>query len=256
MNSDSKVGVLDYVILGLILLISVVIGLFQGYHTSISRLYARLFQNRVDNSIDLEMTPEADEKLVESDETRHQQANTETSEYLTGNASMGAVPIAFSLLATFMSTNAVLGYPAEVYQYGVQIWIFAFGIATAPVIAALVIQPYFDKLNITSIFEYIEMRYKLKSLRLLTDVCYIARNFISGALYVLGPSTALTLILHLDKNFSIAMIVCINTSIWVISWVINSNSKQKNQDNLVNLTLKSQICKKVISVKAVCLNVV
>ena len=58
---------------------------------------------------------------------------SKTSDYLTGNSSIGSIPIAFSLLASYFSATALLGIPAEVYQYGIQFWIVVFGMSFTPV---------------------------------------------------------------------------------------------------------------------------
>ncbi len=207
---DSKVGILDYTILVLTILISVLIGVFQGYKTRFVKFISKTFNNKIKDAKNIELIGRGNFEKGAS-ELEVIQDHTQTSDYLTGNASVGTLPIAFSLLATFISTNAVLGYPAEVYQYGIQIWIFTLGIATSPIFAAFVIQPYFANLKISSIFEYIEMRYEVKSMRLMMMSCYVLRNFISSAMYVLGPSTALSLILNLDQNISIGLICVIGT---------------------------------------------
>lgn len=114
--NESKVGVVDYLILCLILLISVAIGLLQGYKSLFTSFFSRVLHNKVENSGNIELSTENTE-TIDEESGRLQEKNTKTSEYLTGNASMSAWPIAFSLLATFMSTNAVLGYPVSSMLY-------------------------------------------------------------------------------------------------------------------------------------------
>lgn len=198
---ELNIGAFDYVVLAIILFISIFVGVYHGYKHVFTRLLGKLIhRNQVSDEIEM--------KSSEEDE------NTENrvSSYLTGNSSMHWFPVSFSLLATFFSTNSVLGHPAEVYQYGVQILIIGFGHAVAPLFGAFLFGPFFDKLGILSMFEYIQMRYDgSQSIRLIAMACYVARNFVSSAIYVLGPSSALNLFMKLDQSVSIILVSAIGT---------------------------------------------
>ena len=87
----------------------------------------------------------------------------------------------------------------------------AFSFVSNPLIGAFVTGPFFAKLNIMSVFEYVEMRYETKKLRLIAMVFYVLRNFINSAIFILGPSSALSLLLNLNQNYSIALIFAIGT---------------------------------------------
>jgi Na+/pantothenate symporter len=71
----------DYIVLFLILLVPILVGLFFGYRNKL-----KLCVGKSDGS-----------------------DKTELNEYLVASSDMGAVPIAFSLLATFVSTTTLLG---------------------------------------------------------------------------------------------------------------------------------------------------
>ena len=71
----------DYVVLFIIFLVPILIGLYFGYRTKLK------------SCIGSSQDPQ----------------KTELSEYLVASSDMGAVPIAFSLLATFVSTTTLLG---------------------------------------------------------------------------------------------------------------------------------------------------
>lgn len=66
---------------------------------------------------------------------------------------MSIIPVAFSLMASFMSAVTLLGVSNENYSFGVQFIIinFAYGIATP--IAAYLYIPVFFKLQATSAYE-------------------------------------------------------------------------------------------------------
>jgi hypothetical protein len=84
--------VFDYLVFFAVLAITVLIGLYHGFN--------RVFKKRVVSRIF--------NKKIEDDS--HQ---SKVSEYLVANSSMRALPIAFSLLASFFSATALLGMPAE-----------------------------------------------------------------------------------------------------------------------------------------------
>ena len=121
---NTKFKTLDYIILVLILVISILVGLFYELKQKIinSKYFRKNFttNNKVND------------ETFELEEIKNQSSD-KTSEYLTGNASISSIPIAFSLLASFYSATALLGMPAEVYQYGIQYWMVVFGMMVTPV---------------------------------------------------------------------------------------------------------------------------
>lgn len=69
------------------------------------------------------------------------------------NRSMKVLPVAFSLMASFMSAITILGVSNENYSYGTQFVVvnLAYGIATP--ICAYLFLPVFYKLQVTSAYE-------------------------------------------------------------------------------------------------------
>ena len=76
-----------------------------------------------------------------------------TSDFLMAGKSMGAIPLALSVLASFFSASTLLGTPAEIYLRGTMYWISIFGAMLAPLVGALVFGPFFYKLKVVSVFE-------------------------------------------------------------------------------------------------------
>ena len=76
-----------------------------------------------------------------------------TAEFLLGNRRMMAVPIALSLLASFMSAITILGVPAEMYNFGTQYWMIILSYVLLFPIVALVFVPVFRAVEITSSYE-------------------------------------------------------------------------------------------------------
>lgn len=100
--------------------------------------------------------------------------------------------------------------PAEVYQYGIQYWIAVFGLMTAPLIGAFCTGPFFLKLKVKSAFEYFELRFKSKTVRIFGMICYVTKTFISTAIFIYGPATSLNL-LNINIKLAITLIGVIGT---------------------------------------------
>jgi len=76
-----------------------------------------------------------------------------TSEFLMAGRSMSVLPVALSLLASFMSAILLLGTPAEIAIYGTQYWMVCISYLFVIPIAAYVFIPVFYRLELTSVFE-------------------------------------------------------------------------------------------------------
>ena len=66
---------------------------------------------------------------------------------------MGVIPVALSLLASFMSAIALLGTPAEIVNYGTQYWWIGIAYCCVMPLAAYIFIPIFYHLQLTSVFE-------------------------------------------------------------------------------------------------------
>lgn len=83
-------------------------------------------------------------------------AQQNNNEYLMAGRSMSSLPVAVSVLASFVSSIAILGNPAEVYTYGFQYWIQCFTNFISVPIMALVFLPVYYNLQLTSSYEVSE----------------------------------------------------------------------------------------------------
>ena len=76
-----------------------------------------------------------------------------TKEYFHGRRNMGLIPMALSLMMSFVSTMLLIGYPAEIYGFGIQVWLGCWGTMIGMVIASVFIVPVFYPLKLTSVNE-------------------------------------------------------------------------------------------------------
>lgn len=80
---------------------------------------------------------------------------------LVGGKSMGVLPVAASIMATFMSATGLLGVPAEQFLYGTQL-ILSYVVIVIPIMTFLtsyLIVPVFYNLGSCSVNEYLEKRF-------------------------------------------------------------------------------------------------
>ena len=73
--------------------------------------------------------------------------------FFTGGRKLAIFPVTMSLVASFMSTNTLLGVPAEVFQVGTQFTMQIISITVVILLAAEVFMPVYYNLGITSVNE-------------------------------------------------------------------------------------------------------
>lgn len=66
---------------------------------------------------------------------------------------MSVIPVAFSLMASFISAITLLGVTAEIYTFGTQFVLINISYIIGTPIAAFIFLPVFYKLKLTSIYE-------------------------------------------------------------------------------------------------------
>ncbi len=76
-----------------------------------------------------------------------------TSEFLMGNRSLSVLPVAMSVMASFISAIGLLGIPAEVYIFGLQTWVMIWTFPIVMLISAYLFMPVFYELKVTSTYE-------------------------------------------------------------------------------------------------------
>ena len=89
--------------------------------------------------------------------------------YALGGQSFSAFPVALSLTATSLSAITMMGSPSEYYYYGsTYAWVGLADVISC-VVAAFIYLPIYYNLGITSIYEYLDMRFGPTSRLLLTS---------------------------------------------------------------------------------------
>ncbi|ROT80073.1 sodium-dependent multivitamin transporter [Penaeus vannamei] len=111
-------------------------------------------------------------------------------EFLLGSSSLTCFPVSMSLLASYISAILVLGGPSEAYYHGVQWWVICIGQIALPV-AAVVFMPFFYELRLTSIYEYLELRYSSRLVRFVAGGMFVIQMLLYQAVVIYAPALAL-----------------------------------------------------------------
>ncbi|XP_038044169.1 sodium/iodide cotransporter-like [Patiria miniata] len=82
-----------------------------------------------------------------------------SSEYILANRKMTVVPVTLSLLASFISVISVQGVPSDIYYHGPSVnWVLIPKLVGG-VLAAMFYMPLYYRLGMTSVYEYLELRF-------------------------------------------------------------------------------------------------
>ncbi|CAB3363589.1 Hypothetical predicted protein [Cloeon dipterum] len=133
-----------------------------------------------------------------------------SSEFLTGNGQLGTVPVALSMLASFLSSITLMGQPAEVYLFGPQLWLFGLASFLAIPFTGYVLIPMYHELRLTSAFEYIGRRFNCW-LQLFTSTLFSLQMIVYLALVLYAPAMALHQVTGINTEIVVTAmyLVCI-----------------------------------------------
>ncbi|KAH9515509.1 hypothetical protein Btru_011200 [Bulinus truncatus] len=123
-------------------------------------------------------------------------------EMLTGNRKLPVIPVAMSLGASFTSATTILGIPAEVYARGGEQWIWVLGLIPCFLIAAFFIVPIFYNLHLTNAYEYLELRFNY-FIRCLGSFLFSVIILVYMAAVLYAPAVAFSQVTGLSREISI-----------------------------------------------------
>ncbi|KAB7501272.1 Sodium-coupled monocarboxylate transporter 1 [Armadillidium nasatum] len=162
----SRFTYIDYGVFALMLLLSAAIGIFYG-----------CFGNKMND----------------------------TKEFLMAGKSMTTFPVAMSLIASFMSAITLLGTPSEVYSNGFVYWLIGFSYPLVMPAAAYLYLPVFWDLQVTSAYEYLEVRFN-RYVRMLGSLIFIIQMCLYMAIVVYAPALALSQVTGINVYLSVSLI--------------------------------------------------
>ncbi|WP_309382388.1 sodium:solute symporter family transporter [Cerasicoccus frondis] len=128
--------------------------------------------------------------------------------YLGGNSS-GPWAIALSTMATQCSTNSLLGVPAFVAFNGGLLWLqYELGVPFAMVGLMLFLMPALRRLNLISVYQYVEDRFDLSARLLLSALFLFVRAFGTGVT-IYGVGLIIARVLQVDYLAAVLILMAV-----------------------------------------------
>lgn len=104
---------------------------------------------------------------------------------------MKPLPLALSLMVGTVSAITIMGNAGEMYAYGTQMWLMDLGILLALVIIAKLFIPVMYPLELVSLYQYVERRFKSRLLRQATVILQLVGGYLFIGFLLYPPSLAL-----------------------------------------------------------------
>ncbi|CAD6991895.1 unnamed protein product [Ceratitis capitata] len=146
-SSLQHFGFVDYFVFVLMLVVCAVIGSYFGF---------------------------VDKKKTRDNEKRR---GSEALDYLVGGRKMKVIPVALSLVASFVSGISLLGTSTEIYVYGTQYAFILITLVISGIISWYVFLPVFCNLQLTSTYEYIGKRFS-RRMQLFSAALFVTKAII------------------------------------------------------------------------------
>ncbi|XP_066910778.1 sodium-coupled monocarboxylate transporter 2-like [Clytia hemisphaerica] len=171
--SAIQLEVWDYIIFGLMLLLSSVIGLYHGYQSN---------KNKRDSKDD----------------------------YLLAGQSISWFPLFISLVASYLSAIALLGIPSEIYTYGGMYIVIMMSYPLFIFQCLVIYAPIFRRSKVTSANEYLEKRFH-PAVRVFAAILFIKEYVLYLAVVLYAPSLALQAVAGVQMEISLVTIAVVCT---------------------------------------------
>ncbi|XP_055617704.1 sodium-coupled monocarboxylate transporter 1-like isoform X2 [Toxorhynchites rutilus septentrionalis] len=131
-------------------------------------------------------------------------------DYVFGAGHISTLAMMLSIARGTLGVISVLGYPSEFFYRGTAMWETLYGMVTAyPIVCFVFIPVYFD-LGITSVYQYLELRFNSRLVRCLASGTYILRTLLSLGVTIYTPTVALNTIIGVPYWASLLCITCIS----------------------------------------------
>ncbi|XP_019730798.1 sodium/iodide cotransporter isoform X1 [Hippocampus comes] len=153
---------------------------------------------------------------------KKQPQDASTDDFFTGGRGMSAVPVGLSLCASFMSAVQVLGVPSEAYHFGFKFLYMCLGQSINSLLTAYLFLPVFFRLGITSINQYLKMRFG-RGMQLLGSVQFLVATLLYTGVVIYAPALILNQATGLNmwlSLFSSGIICTLYTTLGGIKAVI------------------------------------
>ncbi|XP_065089552.1 sodium-coupled monocarboxylate transporter 1 isoform X2 [Ochlerotatus camptorhynchus] len=110
-----------------------------------------------------------------------------------GTISMGAMML--SIARGTLGVRSFLGYPSELFYRGSAMWETLYGMVTAYPIVCFVFIPVYFNLGVTSVYQYLDLRFNSRLVRCLASGTYVIRSLLNLGVTVYTPTVALNTVI-------------------------------------------------------------
>ncbi|XP_058467266.1 sodium-coupled monocarboxylate transporter 1 isoform X2 [Malaya genurostris] len=125
-----------------------------------------------------------------------------------GTISMGAMML--SIARGTLGVRSFLGYPSELFYRGSAMWETLYGMVTAYPIVCFVFIPVYFNLGVTSVYQYLDLRFNSRLVRCLASGTYIIRSLLNLGVTVYTPTVALNTVIGIPYWVSLVAISVIS----------------------------------------------
>ncbi|KAB0794839.1 hypothetical protein PPYR_11678 [Photinus pyralis] len=121
--------------------------------------------------------------------------------FAAGKVSMAAMML--SIARGTLGVRSFLGFPSELIYRGTTMWETIYGMVLAYPIVCYIFVPVYYSLGITSVYQYLDLRFKSRLVRCLASGTYIVRQLLNQGVTVFTPCVALNSVIGLPYWASI-----------------------------------------------------
>ncbi|RUS90827.1 hypothetical protein EGW08_001446 [Elysia chlorotica] len=133
------------------------------------------------------------------------------ADYLLGGRQFKALPVCLSLFASFISAISLIGVPVEVYTYGSMYIYNLIGVIISNIVALFTVVPMMYPLRLTSVYEYLNMRFDSKIVQLFGAAFGVTSTLSYMTLALLSPALALETAVGIPLWLSIILVGAVGT---------------------------------------------
>nr|CAD7449460.1 unnamed protein product [Timema bartmani] len=129
-------------------------------------------------------------------------------DYLLGGKKMGILPISMSLIFSHLSGVTFMGMPAEIYTYNTMYFMTNVAGLFVALIIGYVFLPVFFNLQLTSTYEYLELRFDQK-VRIMASLLFTVSLLLYLPIVVYVPALAFNHVSGISIHFITTIVVSV-----------------------------------------------
>ena len=130
----------------------------------------------------------------------------DNDDYYLAGRSMPMLPVALSIAATTISANAFIGAPGWAYYDGISAYLLHVSIPFVLFLTCTSIIPFFYKLGISSIYEYLGLRFGQRA-QVIVSLSFMVTAIIQVGAMIYTPSIVVSYLTGLDVKYIIPLII-------------------------------------------------